>query len=425
MKILICLVICSVYVTCNNEQKDRETHTDLYESLKSLVGVGSDEARELVSRGIGLIVEGMKLVNKEGEDLKRKREEHEAYMKKEKEALEKRVKDFEQKTGEFKHLASDLVHLDVGGKIFKISNKTLSSIPNTFFTKMIGSKKNEDGFIRHSDASFYIERSPLTFEYILDYYMHKNPERLRHLSEEMTMMLYEDASFFQISPIVNHIKHTRIGDSHGCFIAESSMSTLHVTQGNHFSPNSSKILKGIVDVKDNISSVDLSKYESILVTAYDRGIDGKALGDRLADYVDKGGNVITCYPNNAVNSSAHTGGRFTDYHPFKLKSHKSISSTSPISLGKYDKNHPIMGHVNSIKSRSLTTWVVDGELGEGDVKVIASWSDGTPMIAVRYDRPGLVISIGFTCSDRFVSKEYEQILKNALRYRRSKNDGNN
>ena len=33
----------------------------------------------------------------------------------------------------------------------------------------------------------------------------------------------------------------------------------------------------------------------------------------------------------------------------------------------------------------------------GKVEVVASWKDGVPLAAVRYDLPGLIVNIGFPC----------------------------
>ena len=58
------------------------------------------------------------------------------------------------------------VKIDVGGKLFEVSKKTLMSIPNTYFYQLIA---NSDKFKPNDDGTYFIERNPLVFDRILDY----------------------------------------------------------------------------------------------------------------------------------------------------------------------------------------------------------------------------------------------------------------
>ena len=162
----------------------------------------------------------------------------------------------------------------------------------------------------------------------------------------------------------------------------------------------------------NISGGCFDGYDCVLITIWSN-VDSKKLGDMLADLVDRGGNVVICLFDNTV-SYNHCGGRFSEcnYNPFKMGG--ITSSHAAYSIGEHDKNHLLMKGVNTLRHSGDIGRIL-GSIETGGVKMIARWNDEnkSPMIAVRYDKPGMVTSIGFCCSSSRSSGDVIQLLRNA------------
>jgi hypothetical protein len=81
------------------------------------------------------------------------------------------------------------IKLDVGGTIFATSLSTLTFIKGTFFEVMFSGrwepKKEEDG-------SFFIDRDPIVFRYILNF-LRGEEIKIDKLSEDEKEMLLSDA----------------------------------------------------------------------------------------------------------------------------------------------------------------------------------------------------------------------------------------
>ena len=147
--------------------------------------------------------------------------------------------------------------------------------------------------------------------------------------------------------------------------------------------------------------------------------DSTVLGDKLADFVDKGGNVVVCMMSNVDNGVNYPTGRFTDYHPFKLEGFRylpSLGDTVDICL----ENHPMMEGVSKLEYQSKLA--IEGALHKrkrAGVEVVGKWKeDKGNVIGIRYDKKGLVVSIGCVCTDRWMKGDAYQLLKNAVRYRK-------
>ena len=218
----------------------------------------------------------------------------------------------------------------------------------------------------------------------------------------------------------------------GGYLQSSYTNILHITNGVLQMPMTSMIDDSIKEV-DHYKGIVFSDYTCIIISYLcGDSIDNDRLGKMLADYVDDGGNVVLCMWSN-VNNWNHPAGRFTSYHPFLLQGKRSLE----IEGGKFDKigqtlvpkkdpydsvnicmrDHPIMKNVNTLvyDGNSVT---IRGEGIQGDTEVVGRWQrDGGDMIGVRYDKKGIIISIGCVCGVLTKGDIYE-LLRNAVRYRK-------
>ena len=300
------------------------------------------------------------------------------------------------------HLIDDVVSLNVGGSVFKISAETLKSIPNTFFCQMFN--KEVSAQKSSSDGSYFIDRSPFVMDRILEYYREKSFTVFDKNDRYKMQMIYEDAVFYNILPIVNNLQQFNYQ------LLDSPGKTLHLSNQDHYSPVTASIYTDMKEIR-NISDGCFDGYDCVLVTVWSN-VDSKKLGDMLADYVDRGGNVVICLFANTT-SYNHCGGRFSDYNPFKLESYIQYSIAH--SLGEYDMNHRLMKGVNTLRQTDDTRRVI-GNIESGGVDVVARWNDGsrTPMISIRYDKPGMITSIGMCCASSHASGDVIQLLRNAM-----------
>ncbi len=135
----------------------------------------------------------------------------------------------------------------------------------------------------------------------------------------------------------------------------------------------------------NVTSLEptlsqLTSYDVLLVFTDDSPADAVSLGDTVAAYLDAGGAVVNCV--FALAESPLQGAFETNY---QVLIPGTQDDGTRLTLGTvHNSSHPIMNGVTTFDGgeesfRGLTT------LETGTV-VIAEWSDGEPLIAVR---PGL------------------------------------
>ena len=131
------------------------------------------------------------------------------------------------------------------------------------------------------------------------------------------------------------------------------------------------------------------------------------LGNRLAQYVDAGGAVVI-WP--MLDHGWPTGNwSMSRYAPLRKMDAQPFSTTSAATIGTVVSNHPIMEGVSSLSVawRPLSTVDEDAEL-------IASWSDGVPLVAAK----GPVVSIGWriTTRDPDPTGDWQTLLLNSIIY---------
>ncbi|MBI4184382.1 MAG: tandem-95 repeat protein, partial [Proteobacteria bacterium] len=162
------------------------------------------------------------------------------------------------------------------------------------------------------------------------------------------------------------------------------------------------------------SLATLQQYDSIL--AYQNGwSDSASIGNRLADYVDAGGGLVTAtfiWQNEDAAYLGWSWGRLeTDgYMPFENYQGNYFS----VSLGSYDSGHPIMSGPLTITS--IGGYYHDVVDLSSDAQLVASWNTGSPFVAV--DGGSGVVGITLFPNDAYgtLSGDYMQLFGNALAF---------
>ncbi|MBM4459080.1 MAG: hypothetical protein FJ011_15180 [Chloroflexi bacterium] len=208
---------------------------------------------------------------------------------------------------------------------------------------------------------------------------------------------------------------------------------LHIPLGR---PAQTRIKVLIVTSDDDVSNVTdlLSAYPDLEVAVYDAaatptlaqlqahkvvvtsdnrywsagGIDPVALGNVLADYVDGGGKVIVAnygydYAQWAIQ------GRFLDqdYGPFERA---TADLQNPVALGDFVASHPIMQGVTTLAEEAIHQ---DQTVASG-AELVASWDDGTPLLAVKPDVVGLNLLLSLGNGDHNWTGDAPTLLYNAI-----------
>jgi hypothetical protein len=158
--------------------------------------------------------------------------------------------------------------------------------------------------------------------------------------------------------------------------------------GNYISNYDDIARVDYIDVRNQTPSLsDLEQYDAICVWSDSVINDPIALGNVLADYLDIGGAVVLFQFCFAYGWELQ-GRIMNDYSPFTVGDGVGNDST----LGSRDAGHPIMANVNFIRAGGLPGNVA---LAHSPV-LVASFSDGTPMVAYnpRNNLVGMNIFVG-------------------------------
>ncbi len=124
----------------------------------------------------------------------------------------------------------------------------------------------------------------------------------------------------------------------------------------------------------------LNGYDAVMVSNFDAWADRATLGTNLAQYVDGGGGVVQTVFTTAGILNSNLGGSWTATYnciTFGSSTYNSSASLGPIAV----QNHPIMIGVQSFDGGSLSVRPSGTALTAG-ATLVASWTDGKPLVAV-------------------------------------------
>jgi len=169
------------------------------------------------------------------------------------------------------------IKLNIGGTIFETSLSTLTSVQGTYFTSMFSGKWEPK---LEKDGSYFIDRDSTVFRYILNFFRTKKIP-LDTLTPQEKFLLFEEAEFFQINPLIYLLKPqnikfiptdnytlsnnnkcaTKIGDSFHAILGSFKVSYGHHTWNVNFTSkiisSSKSWMIGIVPSYVDISQIDL------------------------------------------------------------------------------------------------------------------------------------------------------------------------
>ncbi len=134
---------------------------------------------------------------------------------------------------------------------------------------------------------------------------------------------------------------------------------------------------GYFDAKSAVPTLaQLSNYDVVVVMSNYPFYSAVQTGNVLADYVDGGGKVIESVASFATGAGWELAGRFVtgDYEPFGHGPAEYFAH----SLGNFDNTHPIMAGI-----MTLTDSVPVGVTLKPQAIWVASWNNGTPLVATR------------------------------------------
>jgi len=135
----------------------------------------------------------------------------------------------------------------------------------------------------------------------------------------------------------------------------------------------------------------LQNYDCVVVWSNNRFQDSIATGDVLADYLDAGGSVVL--QNFCFFRGFGLAGRImSEYAPFQ-KGTSYVART----LGTYDVGHPLMAGVSAL----IDTYAVNVTLINSPI-LVASYSDGTPLVAYNPANKLVAINAYYGDLSRFV-----------------------
>ncbi|MEE9555432.1 MAG: S8 family serine peptidase [candidate division Zixibacteria bacterium] len=160
------------------------------------------------------------------------------------------------------------------------------------------------------------------------------------------------------------------------------------------------------DARNGTPSLDeLSEYDITVVWSNYLLSDPYAMGDVLADYVDNGGGVVL--QQFSFGSGWNLDGRImNEYSPLSID--PTLYMTQ--SLGDYDSGHPIMDGVGDVTDQFMAgSSIING--GEW----VASWGDGTPLVA--YNPEVNVVAVNSYIGDsRQFTGDMIMLVHNAMNY---------
>ena len=312
----------------------------------------------------------------------------------------------------------DTVYIVVEGTIIDIKKEHLTSLGSSYLGHLTSLDRNKDG-------AYKVEGSSEVVKFLKEYCECRSVETLYSMNSSMRRKIYDACKTKWVIPAMKKDidRGYIIKEYHRGYPVNPFAKILHISQGGGDAncPVSKKIHPDVKEVT-TYNDIIFDDYDCILLSHYS-GLDYTILGDLLANYVSKGGNVVLCYLSNTSNNN-HPLGSFTKLNPMKLKAQLPVPTAElALVLQPDDKKHPLMTDVNMIKQKGpqiRSDGEVDAtELSNGTVGVVGKWTtDGVNFIAVRYNQPGFIIRIGLLCSDSYAEGDFYKLLRNAVSLRK-------
>jgi hypothetical protein len=173
------------------------------------------------------------------------------------------------------------------------------------------------------------------------------------------------------------------------------------------------------------SVLELAAFDAVLIWSNFSFADAATLGDRLAEYVDQGGGVVVAvFANTTQTPGRYIAGKWLT-HGYEVVPPQGGATSGIATLGTiHVPAHPLISGVTSFSGGLVSFRPTTKDIAP-TATLIAEWSDGATLVAVREDTIGSRVDLGFyPPSDAIVgfpdfwdsSTDGDIILVNALRY---------
>lgn len=135
---------------------------------------------------------------------------------------------------------------------------------------------------------------------------------------------------------------------------------------------------------------DLNPYDSVLVFTDENFDERDALGDLLADFVDRGRGVVTAPLAHETGLYQLRGRYYTERYSGLIYSDTIFQDAS---MGEtISEGHPVMRNVQNLESGRVRS--SSNAIWTGSYRV-ANWNDGRPIAVAREDRGGRTLDVTF------------------------------
>ena len=199
---------------------------------------------------------------------------------------------------------------------------------------------------------------------------------------------------------------------------------LHITNlGDHTPINSIFYAKNDIEtIEPSLDTFSLDRYEVIVLSTI-WGINKQTMdfiSEKLAEFVENGGHLVMVYYPNSENNM-NPIGNFASYRPLLFKSEKPFHE-SLRKLHICEKAHPLLDGIYNDDVLSMCPNRFECKpLNDGDVSIVARYADGVPLITMRNDTKGSVISLNYHCGKTQITVKGIRVLNNCIRYRKYNN----
>jgi hypothetical protein len=169
-----------------------------------------------------------------------------------------------------------------------------------------------------------------------------------------------------------------------------------------------------LDINNPIPDQSVFNAYDLVITQNDGTINADnlpPLGDRLANFVDQGGVVVTdSYADEGPDSGFSPTGRWTTgaYYPFTNAPNDNFD---PRTLGAFDSASPLMQGVTAL---SAPGWNTSPEATAGTT-VVAHWMDGANLIGYKGRVVGIAAHLGNESGESFTG-DWGRVDVNAVRW---------
>eukprot|EP01106_Pelomyxa_sp_JSP_P015528 TRINITY_DN5413_c0_g1_i1.p1 TRINITY_DN5413_c0_g1~~TRINITY_DN5413_c0_g1_i1.p1 ORF type:complete len:590 (-),score=86.94 TRINITY_DN5413_c0_g1_i1:127-1896(-) len=232
---------------------------------------------------------------------------------------------------------------------------------------------------------------------------------------------YDKAS---VQTFIKSLEQVKVAIVRPCSMHVQNFNIVHVSKQDQYCPSQDDVQAMVPNASlTTISSISpkcFSKADAILCSVWE-SIDQAAFGNELAMAVDCGVNVVMICFCNSQQYTGYPTGRFQSENYYPLLPTTGDLDSSSATLGKIlIPDHPLMTGVNAITPgsdgrRSLLKTTP----GTGMVDIVALWSDGAYLAAVRNDKCGIIVTLSVNCgSERGAKGDAHRLVSNALRLKK-------